>query len=107
MLNQKLRGLGKFTDASNLLAQRCDLKMIMKTVITKAVKLLLITAIFVVLAWAVSIISVFVFQGNLHPDNWKTTWQDILLLVILGCIYFLMVWKIITKNRKDIKSKYK
>lgn len=78
------------------------------TVITKAIKLILITAIFVVLTGAVSIVSVMIFQGNIHPDNWKTTWQDILLLVIFGCIYFFIVWKIIKKkkqNSKNIKSK--
>jgi hypothetical protein len=69
----------------------------MSTVITKTIKLLLITAIFFVLTGAASIFSVIIFQGNIHPDDWKTTWQDILLLVFLGCIYFVIVWKIIKK----------
>jgi hypothetical protein len=71
----------------------------MSTVITKVIKLILITAIFIVLAGAISIVSTIIFQSHIHPDNWKTTLQDIFLLAIWGCIYLAVVWRIIKNNK--------
>ena len=57
-----------------------------------------VTLLFLFLALVSQIVSVILFQGHIHPDDWRHNWKDTLLLVTVAIAYILSVAKLVKRH---------
>tara|TARA_Y100001970_G_C13935056_1_gene700261 strand:- start:562 stop:792 length:231 start_codon:yes stop_codon:yes gene_type:complete len=75
----------------------------MKKYVLLASKILLVTAAFAVLLFAVILTSTLVAQGDQHPDSWVTTACDIAIMVVVAALYIVTLAYMLRKFFKLTK----
>lgn len=75
----------------------------MKKYVLLASKILLVTAAFAVLLFAVILTSTLVAQGDQHPDSWVTTAYDIAIMVVVAALYIVTLAYMLRKFFKTAK----
>jgi len=68
--------------------------------INAVIKLFFVTVVFAFVALVALIGSTLIFQDHIHPDDWKTTWQDVVITGTVVAFYIVYLYRFCKNHTK-------